>query len=78
MIEADKQLIQSQLKQSSLQVREKELNFFTQNFEVSIVFQKVTFLHHVMACRILVRNQPYSQALRLVRSTMELETKRTI
>ena len=33
MIQADKQLIQSQLKQSSLQVRRKELKFFTSNFE---------------------------------------------
>jgi hypothetical protein len=33
MIQADKQLIQSTLKQQTLLVREKELNYFTRNFE---------------------------------------------
>jgi hypothetical protein len=33
MIQADKQLIQSQLKLSSLKVREKELTFYNNNFE---------------------------------------------
>jgi hypothetical protein len=32
MIAADKEALQSQLKQRSLQIREKELNFFTENF----------------------------------------------
>ena len=33
MIQADKQLIQSQLRQSSLHLRREELKFFTSNFE---------------------------------------------
>jgi hypothetical protein len=33
MIAADKEALQSQLKQSALQIRLKELDFFTGNFE---------------------------------------------